>query len=610
MDQYVHQIRRAVADCSERGLHAAAKWAGDFLLDIPINERPPPSHIPSASSTGFRTSTPTRNSLSGRASLSFAVDDSNMMTEDDNNSIIHVVSSEDLFAIEEDLFISARESFNFKEFEKTAFILRECRSPKSRFLCLYSKYLASEKEAQDNWTYRQGGRSHNEKPPNPSLRTLLALLSDVNSNESTSAARKEMDPFLLFLKGTILAALKRRPEAIECLILSVTAYPWNWSAWLQLGMLIEEPEEWTSLQKHLLNHPTVKMLSLKILVEFNAAPDMLDETINELSDLFPHSLFIKSQRALLAYHHRDFEEAEALFDSILETDPYRVDNMDIFANILYVQQSRAKLSDLAQRFIRADKDRPEVCSLIGNYYSIRCEHEKAVKYFKRAIQLDPTHLAAWTLMGHEYIEMKNPHAAIEAYRRAIDVNRKDFRAWYGLGKTYELLDMVQYALHYYQRAAALRPYDSRMWLALAGCYKALTKWNEAIDCMKRAQTCADSSEVSHVVALASLYDKSGDATSAALNHRRAVEMCQKQNRHIGEWAKSAVYAAEHEINLAIAARGGTSTPAGAKIVADAIKEGADLQRARMLLEPVAASNAAEGTVAIELLRKLKSLGAL
>ncbi|KAG8886057.1 Anaphase-promoting complex subunit 23 [Tulasnella sp. 331] len=602
MDQYVHQIRRAVADCSERGLHAAAKWAGDFLLNIPIHERPLLSHLPSAASAGFRTSTPTRGSVSGCGSLSFA-DDSNMMTEDD----IHV--SEDLFAIEEDLFITARESFNFKEFEKTAFILRECRSPKPRFLCLYSKFLASEKEAQDNWTYRQGGRSHNEKPPNPALRTLLALLSDVNSNESTSTARKEMDPFLLFLKGLILGALKRRAEAIECLILSVTAYPWNWSAWLQLGALIEDPDEWTSLQKHLPSQPTLKMLSLKILVDFNAAPDTLDETINELSELFPHSLFVKSQRALLAYHHRDFEEAEAIFDSILEMDPYRVDNMDIFANILYVQQSRAKLSDLAQRFIRADKDRPEVCSLIGNYYSIRCEHEKAVKYFKRAIQLDPTHLAAWTLMGHEYIEMKNPHAAIEAYRRAIDVNRKDFRAWYGLGKTYELLDMIQYSLHYYQRAAALRPYDSRMWLALAGCYKAMSKWNEAIDCMKRAQTCADSSEVSHVVALANLYDKSGDATSAALNHRRAVEMCQQQNRHIGEWAKSAVYAAEHEINLAIAARGGTSTANGAKIVADAIKEGADLQRAKALLDPVAASNAAEGTVAIDLLRKLKSLGA-
>jgi len=56
---------------------------------------------------------------------------------------------------------------------------------------------------------------------------------------------------------------------------------------------------------------------------------------------------------------------------------------------------------------------------LGNHYSLRAEHEKAVKYFRRATQLDRTYLSAWTLMGHEYVEMKNSHAAIEAYRRAV-----------------------------------------------------------------------------------------------------------------------------------------------------------------------------------------------
>lgn len=55
----------------------------------------------------------------------------------------------------------------------------------------------------------------------------------------------------------------------------------------------------------------------------------------------------------------------------------------------------------------------------GNHYSLRAEHEKAVKYFRRATQLDRTYLSAWTLMGHEYVEMKNSQAAIEAYRRAV-----------------------------------------------------------------------------------------------------------------------------------------------------------------------------------------------
>ena len=56
---------------------------------------------------------------------------------------------------------------------------------------------------------------------------------------------------------------------------------------------------------------------------------------------------------------------------------------------------------------------------LGNHYSLRADHEKAVKYFRRATQLDRTYLSAWTLMGHEYVEMKNSHAAIEAYRRAV-----------------------------------------------------------------------------------------------------------------------------------------------------------------------------------------------
>lgn len=72
--------------------------------------------------------------MSSRHSLSFA-DDSNMLTEED------IRVGDDMFALEEDLFMAARECFNSKEFEKTAHILRECKSPQARFLCVYSKFL-------------------------------------------------------------------------------------------------------------------------------------------------------------------------------------------------------------------------------------------------------------------------------------------------------------------------------------------------------------------------------------------------------------------------------------------------------------------------------------
>ena len=148
--------------------------------------------------------------------------------------------------------------------------------------------------------------------------------------------------------------------------------------------------------------------------------------------------------------------------------------------------ARPKLAFLAQLATATDKFRPETCCVVGNYYSLTSEHEKAVNYFRRALTLDRNFLSAWTLMGHEYVEMKNTHAAIESYRRAVDVNRKDYRAWYGLGQTYEVLEMHLYALFYYQRASSLRPYDPKMWQAVGSCYDKINRPEQSIKAYKRA----------------------------------------------------------------------------------------------------------------------------
>lgn len=182
----------------------------------------------------------------------------------------------------------------------------------------------------------------------------------------------------------------------------------------------------------------------------------------------------------------DFEEASSTFSELLVNHPHRLDSLDHYSNILYVMGARPQLAFVAQLATATDKFRPETCCVVGNYYSLKSEHEKAVMYFRRALTLDRNFLSAWTLMGHEYIEMKNTHAAIESYRRAVDVNRKDYRAWYGLGQAYEVLDMAFYALFYYQRAAALRPYDPKMWQAVGSCYAKMDRFEQSIRALKRA----------------------------------------------------------------------------------------------------------------------------
>jgi anaphase-promoting complex subunit 8 len=137
---------------------------------------------------------------------------------------------------------------------------------------------------------------------------------------------------------------------------------------------------------------------------------------------------------------KDFDLAERLFDELGEADPFRLDELDTYSNILYVMGKSGKLAQIAQRYAAIDPNRPEVCCLIGtqssiqhypsvkllkcklflsgNLYSLRGDHAKAIAMFRQSLRLDRGYLTAWTLMGHEYVEMSNTHAAIESYRKA------------------------------------------------------------------------------------------------------------------------------------------------------------------------------------------------
>ncbi|KAF8743980.1 hypothetical protein AX14_013382 [Amanita brunnescens Koide BX004] len=567
--QMVSDIRRAIKESSERGLAVASKWASELLLSIPSSKR-----MVSSGTSTFQTSTParTRSPHGGSPAPSHALAQLSATPA--------ALSSEDaeldLESQEEDVLVAARACMDAREFSRAIHLLRECRSTKSRFLSTYCQFIASEKGAQRDWHKLDNNRHQPPVPINTCLQDLLETVKTAT------------DPWLLFLKALFLSRLSRREEAIESALLSILGFPWNWSVWSLLGSCIGDGEELSSLVQLLPlppSHPLVHMFQIKTLNELhNPSEHELNLCDRLLSrDFFPDSLWIMSLRACVLYHLHDFPQAEDQFERILALNPYRIDDIDVFSNILYVTDNRLKLSKLAHEFLALDKDRPEVCCLVGNHYSLRSEHEKAVKYFRRATQLDRTYLSAWTLMGHEYVEMKNSHAAIEAYRRAVDVNRKDYRAWYGLGQAYELLSMHHYALHYYQHATALRPYDVRLWQAQGICYEEIRRYREAIECLKRALIPADPREITINFKLAKLHQLLDEPAEAIAYHRRVVEVCQTDMRPIQDYSKSSVAVAEYQLQI----------PDG------------DLLLAREYLERVAGSNAEEAGHAGELLKIVK-----
>ena len=163
----------------------------------------------------------------------------------------------------------------------------------------------------------------------------------------------------------------------------------------------------------------------------------------------------------------------AFVQSIRDASPFSLDQMDIYSNILFLNQNAAALSALAHAAMQIDKVscclisalfsstflfvtfcfsclslslsvsvslllvlvpvfllqyRPETCLILGNYYSMKGQPDKAVTYFKRALKLNPKCFASYVLIGHEYLEMKNPPAALDAYRTAANLNARGMSA--------------------------------------------------------------------------------------------------------------------------------------------------------------------------------------
>lgn len=312
-------------------------------------------------------------------------------------------------------------------------------------------------------------------------------ITAIDAELSELHERGELDGYCLYLYALVLKQqLRRTPQVVELLCAALRKEPLLWAAWLELAASCPDRDEVARLA--LPEHWTGHFFYAHVCLELQQNSEAV--TLYErLSVTFPRSTHVRAQLATAHYQLRNFDESQGGFEALLRADPYRLEGVDIYSNILYVKESKRALSCLAHNALALDRYRPETCCIVGNYYSLRAEHEKAVLYFQRALRLDRGYLSAWTLMGHEYVELKNTGAAIHAYRQAVEISARDYRAWYALGQTYEILQMPLYALYYYGKATALRPYDARMWSALAGCYRLLNRKAE-VRRRRAARVCA------------------------------------------------------------------------------------------------------------------------
>lgn len=392
-----------------------------------------------------------------------------------NTSVISDVSMENTFldpSVQDADYCLAKSCFDLLEYERAAHYSRFSSSQEGKFIHFYSRYMSIEKKRLDLMA-ETNTSSQIATPFNAiSMDISLNLYNELRSDLSDLYLSGEIDDdgFILYAYAIVLLRLDLVDEAVTALCKSIRQEPSNWAAWNQLALLIDDKDMIESLE--LPTHWFKRFFVGIVFLELQLNEEALN-LYESLLTTFEKSNYILTQMAVAKDNLRNVEGSIEIFKMVRVSDPWRIDSMDVYSNLLYIKDMRADLSSLAHALNAIDPFRVETCCCIGNFYSLRSQHAKAVVFFSRALQLNPKHLSAWTLMGHEYMEMKNTGAAIQAYRAALKCNKRDYRAWYGLGQTYEILKMNAYCLYYYMKARSLRPNDVRIAVAMGEIYEKL-----------------------------------------------------------------------------------------------------------------------------------------
>ncbi|GAB5360647.1 hypothetical protein AAMO2058_000645000 [Amorphochlora amoebiformis] len=515
------ELRQATRELSERGLYHAAKWAGELVSEINEGSQSDEDEDEDEDEDddfGQDRKKPSR----------MRKETPNPKPKPVARRLIDPVEESDA---ESDSVALAKTYFDLREYARAARTLRKYNGPRALFLRCYAMYLAGEKTKVEEMQQKRDSLAR-AKVTNRALTELERELGKLYKKEEKKEKARDsksapecnspgLDPFCMYLYGLVLKQLDRHNLAIQVIVDSVNAYPYNWSAWRCLTSLIKTKDSVTNLALKDNCFKQMFLADVYLELQHHESNEVL-VILEALQDVFEDSTHLLAQLALARYNMREFDEAQRLLQILHEADPCRLTTMDVYSNILFVKESKAELSFLAHTAIKIDKYRPETCCIIGNYYSLKREHERAVLYFKRALRLDPNYLSAWTLMGHEYVEMRNSAAAIESYRRAVDINPRDYRAWYGLGQTYEIMRMHNYALYYFGKATKLRPYDPRMWCAMGETFEKLGRYEDAIKCYKQAEGNEDP-EGTAILKLAVAYQKINDQDTAASYFRKVLK---------------------------------------------------------------------------------------
>jgi predicted O-linked N-acetylglucosamine transferase (SPINDLY family) len=233
-----------------------------------------------------------------------------------------------------------------------------------------------------------------------------------------------------------------------------------------------------------------------------------------------------TERLVLAqqyYHAGDFNNAEHLFQQILEINPNHIESLHSLG-IVALQTGRLELAaNCIRRVVELKPDWAEAHNNLGAAYHYEKKVDDAIACYYRAVQLKPSYADAYANLGKALTDQGKPAEAIQWFSQALQVKPDHAASYNNWAVALQELGRLDEAVECCRWAVQLKPDYADAHYNLGTALKEQGKLEEAIACYHRALRLNPNLPEAHNNLGNALFDQ-GRMDEAEACFRRTVEL--------------------------------------------------------------------------------------
>jgi len=160
----------------------------------------------------------------------------------------------------------------------------------------------------------------------------------------------------------------------------------------------------------------------------------------------------------LAHHQAGrLQEAEAIYQSILQKHPQHADTLHLLGLIAHQVGKNEMAVDLINNAIKINPNVPDFYNNCGEAYRVLYKNELAIARYEQALAIKPDYVEAHNNLGLALQDLGRVEDAITRYEQALALKPDNAMAHNNLGVALITLDRPEDAITHFEQALALKP---------------------------------------------------------------------------------------------------------------------------------------------------------